>query len=85
MKGDTIMTVEQRRENLEKEIKRLDVYENLRNELMAKIQWSYMKYHTSDDEHDESWFTEPEDGDYNYDSYNIAMEIIGALDKYMKL
>ena len=79
------MTVEQKRLDLEKELKRLDVYENLRAKMMSEVQWNYMKYHAADDEHDEIWYSTPEEGDYNYESYNIAMDIINALDKYMKL
>lgn len=83
MKNTTKLDIALRKEQLEQQLKKITVYEGLRKVLLEKIQWDYMVYHESDEEHDGVWFTEPEKDSWKYDEYLASMEILEALDSTM--
>ena len=80
---NTKLDIAMKKEQLEKQLKKITVYEGLRAALLDKIQWDYMVYHESDEEHDGSWFTGPEKDSWKYEEYIAAMEILEALDDTM--
>ena len=76
----TKLDIAMKKEQLEKELTRLNIYEGLRKALMDKIQWDYMQYHEADEEHEESWFTAPDMDNWRYNEYLAAMDIVNTLD-----
>ena len=76
----TKLDIAMKKEQLEKELARLNIYEGLRQALMDKIKWDYMQYHEADEEHEESWFTAPDMDNWRYNEYLAAMDIVNALD-----
>lgn len=76
----TKLDIAMKKEQLEKELTRLNIYEGLRMALMDKIQWDYMSYHEADEEHEEIWFTAPNMDSWKYNDYMAAMDIVNALD-----
>ena len=79
----TAIDVTKKIEELENEIERLRIYETFRKKLVDEMQWNYMDWHDADDQHTETWFTEPEDESYKYKSYKAAKDIIDKLDNIM--
>lgn len=77
----TKLDLEMKKQKLEKELAKLAVYQTLRERLESEIQWRFMEYHPADDEHADSWYTEPEADSYKYEDYQLANDILDALDK----
>ena len=80
---NTKLDIAMKKEQLEKQLKKITVYEGLRTVLLDRIQWEYMVYHDADEEHDEAWFAAPEVDSWKYEEYMAAMEILEALDATM--
>ena len=80
---NTKLDIAMKKEQLEKQLKKITVYEGLRTALLDRIQWEYMVYHEADEEHDGIWFTAPEVDSWKYEEYIAAMEILEALDSTM--
>lgn len=78
----TSLDVTMKKEQLQREISKLEVYEYLRNKMMDEINWRWMEYHEADEEHNnETWFTMPNEDSYKYNDAQIAMEIVTKLDE----
>ena len=45
------------------------------------MKWDALRYHEKDDEHEESWWTDPEEDDYNYPLWCVYNEVLEAIEK----
>ena len=39
-----------------------------------------MEYHEPDDEHDDNWYTIPDENDYRYNKYKVYQEVLRTLE-----
>ena len=77
-------TLENKAKELEKAARRVTYLANIYSQVEERMQWNTMIYHSSDEEHEESWFTAPEPDDYQYDEYNVWLEVLKAIEKLAK-
>ena len=56
-----------------------DIYD----EVLDRMKWNGMMFHSADEEHEETWFTEPEEDDYNYHKYLAYKEVLKAIENIM--
>lgn len=82
--------VSERTEEMQKKISRIETLGTIYNYIVEKMQWDLMKYHSSDDEHDSTWFTEydEEEDPWGYERMTRDMpvyeEVLEAIEKLMK-
>ncbi len=74
-------TINSRIENLEKQKRLLEEYKRIRDKAIDDRQWNYMIYHSADNEHEEAWYTVPQEDDYQYAGYVAMTELIDIMDK----
>lgn len=77
------MNFDEERIKLQQRLNELNAYETIRNKIVDIMQWDTMVSHPSDDEHEYTWFTEPDEEAYNYDMYIAYKSILDKLDKAM--
>lgn len=78
-----MINIEKLQDDLRKELQMLDIFSQLRNSLAHDIEWRFMDYHPSDEEHDSPYYTIPEKDSYHYDDYLIAQDILNHFDKFV--
>lgn len=70
---------------LNRKARRVSVLSTIYDSVMDKMKWDTMDYHGADDEHEESWFTEPDENSWNYDekmlAYETYKEVLDMLEK----
>lgn len=71
-------------EELHNAAERITYLEEIYNKVQSEMQWNAMQFHSADDEHEETWFTEPEEDDYNYRRYQAYQEVLAAIEKLVK-
>lgn len=71
-------------EELHNAAERITYLEEIYNKVQSEMQWNAMTFHSADDEHEEMWFTEPEEDDYNYRRYLTYKEVLAAIEKLVK-
>lgn len=75
------LDVEMRKEELRKELNKLEAYESIRSKLVETMQWDCMDYHSADETHEQSWFEEPTEDSYRYEKYIAYKDILETMDK----
>lgn len=66
---------DKRVEELEQKARRIDVLKEIYEKVVSAMQWECMEYHSSDDEHEDTWFTyDPES--YHAWKYPIYQEVL---------
>ena len=73
--------IEAKKVKLEKEMMTVEIYEKIRESICYDMKWDCMKIHEKDDEHDETWFSVPEEGDYRRPKYDVYEEILTKMDE----
>lgn len=71
-------------DELQNAAERIIYLEEIYNKVQSEMQWNAMQFHSADEEHEESWFTEPEEDDYNYRRYLTYKEVLAAIEKLVK-
>lgn len=66
-------------EEARKAADKVQILEEIYDKVQDAYNWNYMEYHSADDEHEESWFTELEEGHYRYENAQLAKEIYGEV------
>lgn len=75
--------VKERKENLQLQMDMLDIYEKVIINLMDSMKWDSCIYHAADDEHESTWFEEPNEDDYRYQKYKAYQKFVEKLEKFM--
>ena len=66
---------DKRVEELEQKARRIDVLKEIYEKVVSAMQWECMEYHSSDEEHEDTWFTyDPES--YHAWKYPIYQEVL---------
>lgn len=72
-------------EELNKKARRVSVLSAIYESVKNKMEWDAMDYHSADDEHDSTWFTEPDEESWNYEdkviAYETYKEVLEAIEK----
>lgn len=77
-------TLESKARELEKAARRCEYLSQIYNIVYERMQWNAMVWHSADEEHEDSWYTEPEADDYNRESYETYIEVLKAIEKLAK-
>ena len=65
-------------EELEQKARRIDVLKEIYEKVVSAMQWECMEYHSSDEEHEDTWFTyDPES--YHAWKYPIYQEVLAKI------
>jgi len=61
---------------------KLTTVSSILDRIEQDMKWNAMDYHSADEEHgDEPWYTEPNEGSYNYSRYLAYREVIELIEK----
>lgn len=63
-------------EQMEQRARRIDVLKDIYEKVFTAMQWDAMEYHSSDEEHSETWFTVPREDYYTAWKYPIYLEVL---------
>lgn len=75
------MNFEDKYNELHEKAERVHNLGHIYEKVQESMKWDCMKWHDSDDEHEEAWFTEPEEDDYQYSQYQAYQEVLEAIEK----
>ena len=75
------MNFDEKYNELQGKARRVNCLGMIYNHVEQQMKWDAMKWHDKDEEHDEAWFTEPEEDDYNYDNYLAYKEVLTMIEK----
>lgn len=73
--------IEQKARDLDAKADRIRDIAEVYGKVEDDMKWYAMEYHDVDDEHEEKWFTEPEEGSYKYNKYLAYKEVLEAIEK----
>lgn len=60
-----------------READRIETLEEIYIEIKNSMQWNAMEYHEPDEDHENGWYTIPdEDDDYRYNKYKVFQEVL---------
>lgn len=69
---------EKRVDEIQLKAQRIEVLKDIYEKVVGAMQWDCMEYHSSDDEHEDSWFTfDPEN--YHAWKYPIYQEVLAKI------
>ena len=74
----------QKAKELEKASRRCEYLAEIYNNVHESMQWNAMDFHKADEEHEESWYTEPEIDGWNRERYEAYQEVLKAIEKLAK-
>jgi len=66
-------------EQMEQRARRIDVLKDIYEKVFTAMQWDAMEYHQADEEHDETWFTVPNEDYYSAWKYPIYLEVLAKI------
>lgn len=68
--------------NAENRVTELSEYKSFREHVVERMQWESMRTQQPDEEHEDTWFSEPtEDDIYYYGRYKMYQKVLEILDK----
>ena len=80
-----MMDFDAKYDELKNKAQRVSVLSTIYDSVENKMKWDTMDYHSSDDEHEEAWFTEPDEESWNYDekkvAYDTYKEVLDMIEK----
>lgn len=69
-------------EELQNKAERINILGDIYDEVHDRMQWNAMDYHGQDEEHENAWFTAPEnEDDYHWNRYQVYQEVLKAIEK----
>jgi hypothetical protein len=71
-------------EELQAKARRIQELGTIYEKTVENMNWYGMDYHEADDEHEERWFSAPDEESYKYDTYLAYQEVLEAIEKLMK-
>lgn len=74
-------TIEDKIQDLQIKQRILEAYDSTRKHIIETMRWNYMDYHEADEDHDEAWYTAPDENDYRYLMYIGMNEMLAKCDK----
>jgi hypothetical protein len=75
------MNFEEKYNELHEKAERVNNLGHIYEKVKESMKWDCMQYHEPDDEHEESWFTEPDEDHYQYSQYQVYQEVLEAIEK----
>ena len=77
-------TLENKARELEKAARRCEFLAEIYKQVHDSMQWNAMDWHKEDEEHEETWYTEPAQDSYNRERYETYLEVLKAIEKLAK-
>lgn len=78
---DVFKDIDKKIEELNQETYMLQAYKEIREKAIENMQWNGCDYHAADEEHDQTWFSEPDPSDeYKYPKYEAYKKLIEIMD-----
>lgn len=68
-------------EQKRREADRLEMLDQIYNEVENQMRWNSMKVNDPDEEHTEPWYSEPDADQYTYPTYLTYQEVLKAIEK----
>ena len=75
------MNFEEKYNELHEKAERVNNLGRIYDKLNESMKWDCMDWHEQDDEHEEAWFTEPEEDSWKYSQYQVYQEVLEAIEK----
>ena len=76
--------LEQKAQELIDRANRIREIANIYERIVNEMNWYAKEVHDPDDEHEERWFSDPEEGSYKYDTFLAYNEVLEAVEKLVK-
>ena len=82
------MDFEKTFEEINKKAERIKYLGEIYNKVLDDMNWACRDYHSSDEEHEDTWFSDPDENDYRYEEKMYKMEVyeevLAAIEKLAK-
>lgn len=77
-------TIDKRVQELHDKADRISTFVEIYEKVETEMKWNAMDWHEKDEEHENTWFTDPTPESYRYNAFCAYQEALEAIEKLLK-